>query len=133
MTHVTSKTQSSYSNITIYIYPQKPMVPPICNDSLQLYVSCEPPTLSMSPTFLFIPMHQSLEISVCPLHNYLFHVPSYFICSILTPDHYLRSFPSHCLAHCLSIARYSFMYWIYVTYADFLSSCYISVSLVVIL
>jgi hypothetical protein len=54
------------------------------------------------------------------------------ICSILIPDHYLRSFPSHCLAHCLSIARYSFMYLIYVAYARFLLSHYIYVSLVVI-
>jgi hypothetical protein len=103
----------------------------ICDDPLRLYVLHKPLTSSMSMAFLSIPMHQSLEILVCPLCNPPFCVPSYVIYSIL--DHYLRSFPSHCLAHCLSIARYSFMYLIYVIYAHFLSSCYIYVSLVVIL
>jgi hypothetical protein len=77
--------------------------------------------------FLSIPVHQSPEILVCPPCNPLFHVPSYLICSILIPDHYLRSFPLNCLAHCLSIARYSFMYLIFIAYAHFLSSHYISV------
>jgi hypothetical protein len=61
-------------------------------------------------------MYQSLEISVCPLCNLPLHVPVYLIFDILIPDHYLISLPSHCLAHCLSIARYSFMYLICVTY-----------------
>jgi hypothetical protein len=80
--------------------------------------------------FLSISIHQSLEILVCPLCNLPFSVLSYLICSILIPDHYLRLFSSHCLAHCLSIARHSFMYLIY---ACFSSLHYTSISLVVIL
>jgi hypothetical protein len=44
-------------------------------------------------TFLSIPTHKSLEISVCPLCNLPFHVLSYLIYSILIPDHYLYSLP----------------------------------------
>jgi hypothetical protein len=77
-------------------------------------------------------MHQSLEILVCPPCNHLFCVLCYFIYPILIPDHYLRSFPSYCLAHCLSIARYGLMYLIFITYAHFPLSHYISVSIVVI-
>jgi hypothetical protein len=90
-------------------------------------------TSSILSTFLSIPTHQSLEISVCPLCNPPFCVLYYLICSILVPDHYLRSFPSYCLAYSLSIARYSFMYLIDITFSCILSSHYISVSLVVIL
>jgi hypothetical protein len=96
--------------------------PLICDDSLWLYVSRELSTSSMSSMFLSIPTHQSLEISVCPLCNPPCHVLYYLIYSILIPDYYLRSFPSHCLAHCLSIARYNVIYLIYVTYAHFLLS-----------
>jgi hypothetical protein len=136
VTHETSKTHT-YTSQAIVMSPspytlKSQWFPLICDDPLQLYASHEPPTLSMSLTFLPIPMHQSLEISVCPPWNCLFHVPCYLIYPILIPDHYLRLFLSHCLAHCPSIARYSFVYLIFITYACLLSSCYISVSLVVI-
>jgi hypothetical protein len=123
MTHVTSKTHIYASQAIVTLsstYTLKSQqFPPICNNLLWLYMSCEPSTSSMLLTFLSIPTHQSLEILVCPLYNSLFCVLSYFICSILAPDHYLRSFPSHCLAHCLSIARYIFVYLIFITYAHF--------------
>jgi hypothetical protein len=138
MTHATYKTHMYTSQAIPMLssnYTLKSQwFPPICDGLLQLYVSHEPLTSFMLSTFpLSIPMHQSLEILVCPLCNPLFCVPFYLICSILIPDYYLRSFPSHHLAHCLSIARYSIIYLIYVTYACFPSSCYTSVSLVVIL
>jgi hypothetical protein len=110
MTPMTSKTHTYSSQaivMSIFTYTLKSwQFPLICDNPLWLYVSCELLTLSMLPTFLSIPMHQGLDILVCPLCNPLFHVPYYFIYSILILDHYLRSFPSHCLAHCLSIARY---------------------------
>jgi hypothetical protein len=71
------------------------------------YMHTMPITLpSMLITFLSIPTHQSPEISFCPSCNPYSHVPSYLKGSILILDHYLRSFPSHCLAYCLSIAIY---------------------------
>jgi hypothetical protein len=51
-----------------------------------------------------------------------FHVLFYLKCSILIPDHYVRSLPFYYLAHCLSIARYSFMYLIFIMYHYFLYS-----------
>jgi hypothetical protein len=136
-THKTSK-MHTYASQSIVMSPSTYTLKSqwfslICDDPPWLDTSRELLTLSMSPTFLSIPMHQSLKILVCPPCNHPFHVPFYLIYPILIPDHYLRSFPSHCLAYYLSIARYSFIYLIYITYAHFPLSHYISVSFVVIL
>jgi hypothetical protein len=100
--------------------------PLICNDPLWLYVSHELLTSSMSPTF-----HSSIsqpgDLDLSPMQ------PS-VLCSVLFdilysyPRSWFEIIPSHCLAHCLSIARYSFMYLIFIAYARFPSSCYISCS-----
>jgi hypothetical protein len=135
-THETSK-MCTYTSQAIATSPstytlKSQQFPLICNDPLRLYVSHELLTSSMSLTFLSIPMHQGLEISVCPPCNRPFCVPCYLIYPILIPDYYLRSVPSHCLAHCLSVVRYSSCIWFFIAYARFPSSWYISISLVVI-
>jgi hypothetical protein len=137
MTHMTSKTCTYTSEAILTLsstYTLKIQhFPPICDDPLQLCALRELSTLSMSSTSLSIPTHQSLEIPVCPLPNPPFCFPDCLICSILAPDYDLRSFSFYCLTYHLSIARYSFMYLIFITYAHFPLSLYTSVSLVVIL
>jgi hypothetical protein len=137
VTHKTSKMYTCGSQaiaIPLSTYTLKSQqFPLICNNPLWLYISCELLTLSISLTFLSIPMHRGLEISVCPPYNYVFHVLCYLIYPILVPDHYLRSLPSHCPAYSLPIALLIpfplqgivSCIWFFITYAHFLWLCLI--------
>jgi hypothetical protein len=141
---------SSDSNVIMTICAQCQWSLPICDkfclfattsDHWQWFLLNDGNYMHLMPITLlqksqWLSLHSSTskpgDLSLSPMQP-PFPCPFLFDILYSYPRSLLRSSPTHYLAHCLSIARYSLMYVICITYAHFPSSHYTSIYIVIIL